>query len=588
MTRASHKDGGFGFGFFLRSRLRRRPTSPRTNSRYESSSLFAHSLTLPPPSPCRSRARPSPKRMEGNEMSVAFENRVFNRRSGLGGGRMGCTLITGFLGGGKTTLLKHLLDHRGDLRLAVLVNEFADSDVDSLLLDSARLNRAFNLSTVSLTHGCACCEVSGPFRESLQRIVDSKHNFDCLLIETSGLARPDKFVAELKEVGIHLDLVVAVVDAESLDKIIKIDIVRKQLEHVDIVLLNKYAHRLLLFHHLESSAIISCRCDLATLSQISNAEDILEELTAGAKVVRSQFCKVPVDLIIDCSKLQALNIEKNDESMPGVLSHESLPKMAFQRYIYDNSPLQFSSSGHTSNQPSVGGFPHGESFSSATFEAEVPLSLVVFQSKVLKSMRCASSLIRAKGIIWFAEDRESRFVFQWSGLKRVEAISGQPWESSPKSCIVLIGTDKSELQTIISQLSASANPHNEVSSEYGNLKEHAKSFALMVANDDRFKEPSLNKTPLVIFGLKGSPLRGVKESQLSGALMHVVNGKGNIFLTATTFGEDYNLQILLDEKSTVNDAWSEIRSATSIVVSKVRSYGTCSLTCSTCCSLEYK
>ncbi|URE43800.1 CobW/HypB/UreG, nucleotide-binding domain [Musa troglodytarum] len=498
--------------------------------------------------------------MEGNEMSVAFENRVFNRRSGLGGGRMGCTLITGFLGSGKTTLLKHLLDHRGDLRLAVLVNEFADSDVDSLLLDSARLNRAFNLSTVSLTHGCACCEVSGPFRESLQRIVDSKHNFDCLLIETSGLARPDKFVAELKEVGIHLDLVVAVVDAESLDKIIKIDIVRKQLEHVDIVLLNK--------------------CDLATLSQISNAEDILEELTAGAKVVRSQFCKVPVDLIIDCSKLQALNIEKNNESMPGVLSHESLPKMAFQRYIYDNSSLQFSSSGHTSNQPSVGGdrsstddlqpgFPHGESFSSATFEAEVPLSLVVFQSKILKSMRCASNLIRAKGIIWFAEDRESRFVFQWSGLKRVEAISGQPWESSPKSCIVLIGTDKSELQTIISQLSASANPHNEVSSEYGNLREHAKRLASMVASDDRFKEPSLSKTPLVIFGLKGSPLRGVKESQLNGALMHVVNGKGNIFLTATTFGEDYNLQILLDEKSTVNEAWSEIRSATSIVVSKL-------------------
>lgn len=86
-------------------------------------------------------------------MSVAFENRVFNRRSGLGGGRMGCTLVTGFLGSGKTTLLRHLLHHRGDLSLAVLVSEFADSDVDSLLLDSARLNSAFNLSTVSLTHG---------------------------------------------------------------------------------------------------------------------------------------------------------------------------------------------------------------------------------------------------------------------------------------------------------------------------------------------------------------------------------------------------------------------------------------------------
>lgn len=89
-------------------------------------------------------------------------------------------------------------------------------------------------------------------------------------------------------------------------------------------------------------------------------------------------------------------------------------------------------------------------------------------------------------VYWFF-CRESRFVFQWSGLKRVEAISGQPWESSPKSCIVLIGTDKSELQTIISQLSASADPHNKVSSEYGNLREHAKSFASMVASDDRFK-----------------------------------------------------------------------------------------------------
>lgn len=91
--------------------------------------------------------------MEGNEMSVSFEDRVFNRRRGLAGGRMGCTLVTGFLGSGKTNLLKYLVDNRGDLRLAVLVNEFADSDVDSLLLDSSRLNSAFNLSTVQLTHG---------------------------------------------------------------------------------------------------------------------------------------------------------------------------------------------------------------------------------------------------------------------------------------------------------------------------------------------------------------------------------------------------------------------------------------------------
>ncbi|XP_074591974.1 uncharacterized protein LOC141847789 isoform X1 [Curcuma longa] len=486
--------------------------------------------------------------MEGNEMSAAFENRVFNRRSGLAGGRMGCTLVTGFLGSGKTTLLKHLLDNRGDLRLAVLVNEFADSDVDSLLLDAARLNQAFNLSTVSLTHGCACCDVSGPFRESLQRIVDSRHNFDCLLVETSGLARPDKFVADLKEVGIHLDLTVAVVDAESLDKIINIDIVRRQLQHVDIVLLNK--------------------CDLATLSQISNAEDILEGLTGGARVVRSQFCRVPLDLVIDCTKLQALDVETNFDSMPGILSHESLPKMAFR---HNNAQMQISSIGDTGSQPFDNfdaGFPHGASFSSASFETEVPLSLALFQSKVLKIMRCSRSLIRAKGIIWFAEDRENRFVFQWSGLKRVEAVSGQPWESSPKSRVVLIGTDNSELQSIVLQLSASANCQRGVPSEPGTVREHARTFSMMVASDSRFKKPS-SKEPLVVFGLKGSPLRGVKESHLSGALMRLVNGRGKIFLTATTSGEEYNLQLLLDEGTDGNTVWDEIRSATSIVISKI-------------------
>lgn len=172
-------------------------------------------------------------------------------------------------------------------------------------------------------------------------------------------------------------------------------------------------------------------------------------------------------------------------------------------------------------------------------------------------MRCSRSLIRAKGIIWFAEDRyessvetimwtfkyplcsmlykqhcsmtisisyyshnllihlvkisencwamhawlsssnsewhtvvhhrENRFVFQWSGLKRVEAVSGQPWESSPKSRVVLIGTDNSELQSIVLQLSASANCQRGVSSEPGTVREHSRSFSMMVASDSRFK-----------------------------------------------------------------------------------------------------
>lgn len=378
--------------------------------------------------------------------------------------------------------------------------------------------------------------------------MDSKHNFDCLLIETSGLARPDKFVAELEEVGIHLDITVAVVDAESLDKILHIDIVKKQLQQVDLVLLNK--------------------CDLATLGQVSDAEDILEGLTGGAKVVRSQFCKVPLDLVLDCSNIEALNAVNEEYSAPGVLSHESLPKMTFRRNMFGKTSVAVSSVDRNNDQL-VAGFSHGSSFSSVTFESELPSSLNVFQSRVLTRMRSSRGLLRAKGIIWFAEDRENRFIFQWSGVKRVEAISGRPWESAPKSCLVFIGTDKSELEAIMVQLSEPVDTHVNISPNSSACKEHARSFSAKVAADGRFKESSLRKEPLVIFGLKGSPLRGIKESDLNGALMRLVNGRGNIFLSATTSSEDYDLQLLLHERSDPDEAWNEIRLAASAVISKI-------------------
>lgn len=389
--------------------------------------------------------------------------------------------------------------------------------------------------------------------------MDSKHNFDCLLVETSGLAEPDKFIADLEAVGIHLDMTIAVVDAESLQKILSIDIVKLQLQHVDLVLLNK--------------------CDLATLGQISDAEDIIEELTGGAKIVRSQFCRVPLDLVIDFGKIEAQPEVKEDVSVPAILSHEALPKMTFQVANIGNTYVGVSSYDQADDQSAVAskkrvsnemqsGSSHGESFSSFTFESDSPLSLAAFQSTILMSIRSMHGLLRAKGILWFVEDRDSRFVFQWSGVKRVEAVGGGPWESAPKSCLVLIGTDKSELESIHLQLSKLAEPHKEIASCIGS-KESAQNFSMKVAADGRFKDPCLKQESLVVFGLKGSPSRGIKESQLNGALMRVVNGKGSIFLTAVTSGLDYDLQILLDEDSDPDETWNEIRTAAGAVISKI-------------------
>lgn len=89
---------------------------------------------------------------ESNQMSLAFEKQAYDKKVGEGG-RMGCTIVTGFLGCGKTTLVQHILKNRESLQIAVLVNEFADIDVDSALLDSSRINSSHGLSYVSLADG---------------------------------------------------------------------------------------------------------------------------------------------------------------------------------------------------------------------------------------------------------------------------------------------------------------------------------------------------------------------------------------------------------------------------------------------------
>lgn len=92
---------------------------------------------------------------------------------------------------------------------------------------------------------------------------------------------------------------------------------------------------------------------MATLGQISDAEDIIEELTGGAKIVRSQFCRVPLDLVIDFGKIEAQPEVKEDVSVPAILSHEALPKMTFQVANIGNTYVGVSSYDQADDQSAV-------------------------------------------------------------------------------------------------------------------------------------------------------------------------------------------------------------------------------------------
>jgi cobalamin biosynthesis protein CobW len=133
--------------------------------------------------------------------------------------RVPCTVVTGFLGAGKTTLIRHLLENAGGRRLAVLVNEFGDVGIDGEVLKGCGIESCDEEDIVELANGCICCTVADDFVPALDKIL-ARPGIDHILIETSGLALPKPLVQAFQWPGVRsrvtVDSVVAVVDGPAL------------------------------------------------------------------------------------------------------------------------------------------------------------------------------------------------------------------------------------------------------------------------------------------------------------------------------------------------------------------------------------
>jgi cobalamin biosynthesis protein CobW len=135
------------------------------------------------------------------------------------------TVITGFLGSGKTTLIRHILQNNEGRRIAVLVNEFGELGIDGELLRSCQIcpdeETEENLSPniVELTNGCVCCTVQEEFLPTMQELLKRRDSLDCILIETSGLALPKPLVKAFRWPEIRnaatVDAVITVVDCAA-------------------------------------------------------------------------------------------------------------------------------------------------------------------------------------------------------------------------------------------------------------------------------------------------------------------------------------------------------------------------------------
>ncbi|MEM1256274.1 MAG: cobalamin biosynthesis protein CobW [Cyanobacteria bacterium P01_H01_bin.21] len=133
------------------------------------------------------------------------------------------TVVTGFLGSGKTTLVRHLLQNNQGRRIAVLVNEFGEVGIDGEILKSCQVcdeDEAPDTNILELSNGCLCCTVQEEFLPTMQTLLKRREDIDCIVIETSGLALPKPLVQAFRwpeiRTGATVDGVVTVVDGDAL------------------------------------------------------------------------------------------------------------------------------------------------------------------------------------------------------------------------------------------------------------------------------------------------------------------------------------------------------------------------------------
>ncbi|MFO1163212.1 MAG: GTP-binding protein [Reyranellaceae bacterium] len=192
--------------------------------------------------------------------------------------RLPVTLVTGFLGSGKTTLVNHILTNRRGVRAAVLVNELGAIGIDNdLIVDT-------DGGMIELSNGCICCSINNDLVDGIVRVLSREEPVDHLLVETTGIADPLPVALtfqrpEFRDL-LRLDAIVTLADAEqfSLDLFDSVA-ARHQLHYADVVLLNK--------------------CDLADEEKLSAVEGGIRSVTQAARLVRTTRSAVPLPLILD-------------------------------------------------------------------------------------------------------------------------------------------------------------------------------------------------------------------------------------------------------------------------------------------------
>lgn len=251
-----------------------------------------------------------------------------------------CTIITGFLGAGKTTLVRHVLENADGRRLAVIVNEFGDVGIDGDILKSCGIESCTEDSIVELSNGCICCTVADDFVPALMSLLDRPNPPEHIVIETSGLALPKPLVKAFNwpEIAsrVTVDGVVAVVDgaavaagrfADDPEAIARQRAEDDSLDH-DNPLEEVYEDQLLC-----ADLVVLNKADLMSAAELDSVTgDICKTLPKAVKVVEVQNGKVSVSVLLGLGAAAEADLESrpSHHDLEGEHDHED-----FDTFVVD-------------------------------------------------------------------------------------------------------------------------------------------------------------------------------------------------------------------------------------------------------------
>lgn len=195
----------------------------------------------------------------------------------LPGARLPVTIVGGYLGAGKTTLINHLLRHAGGRRLAIVVNDFGDIAIDADLIE------ARSADTISIAGGCVCCSIGSDLLQTLERLRGAPVAFDQVLIETSGVALPRSVRAAVSlAAGFDVAATIVLADAAT--------IVRQACD--------RYVGDTVLAQLAAADLLVLTKCDLVAADPPEALERWLEENGVVAPVLRAVEGRLPPEILL--------------------------------------------------------------------------------------------------------------------------------------------------------------------------------------------------------------------------------------------------------------------------------------------------